>query len=245
MLMYFVFEALLTMPLARSSLSALVVVRTGFGFITSMPQNTLHAPRTCSVVSAEPECSIVTRSPGYARTTTGRPEAPATVLVNVPRYVPPRTQMVSPAPTRPDAPESAVVRSHGLLIEPSFALDPLVETYLPTRTVGAGAVTVTAAESDADPVAATTQAVPTATAVTNPVEFTRTLAVSRLSHVIVVPLRLAPVPSDTLVVSCAVLPATTDTAAGVTSTVASPPAGVETVLASPMYGSAPQPSTPE
>ena len=43
--------------------------------------------------------SIVARSPGYARSTIGAPALPRSALWNEPRYVPPRTQMVSPGCT--------------------------------------------------------------------------------------------------------------------------------------------------
>ena len=47
--------------------------------------------------SDPPARSIVTCSPGYALTLIGLSSVPVNVLVKWPRYVPPRSQIVSPA----------------------------------------------------------------------------------------------------------------------------------------------------
>jgi len=63
----------------------------------SSPQYHVYAPETVRIETPlllPP--SIVARSPGIARTTTGAVDEPVRYEVNVPRYVPPFTQIVSP-----------------------------------------------------------------------------------------------------------------------------------------------------
>ncbi len=71
--------------------------------------------------------SIVARSPGYARSTIGAPALPRSELWNAPRYVPPRTQIVSPGRTADGCP-SAVRRSQGRSRLPSPFGEPFGAT---------------------------------------------------------------------------------------------------------------------
>src|SRR5437867_2799271 len=107
-------------------------------FVSSKPQNTVHAPSTITFASVAVAPSSVARSPGYCRTTIGAAAVPFRVLMNPPRYVPPRSQMVSPGCTRPWPPLKAVCKSHGRP-EPSPALEPLGDTYHPGTTIVATA----------------------------------------------------------------------------------------------------------
>src|SRR5207249_4539107 len=80
----------------------------------SNPQKYVHAPSIFSVL-LEPSPARMGRSPGYRRTTIGAAEVPVSVLLKVPGYAPPRTQIVSPGCTctPPFPPASAVPTSHG------------------------------------------------------------------------------------------------------------------------------------
>src|SRR5207248_4358672 len=103
--------------------------RSGSESISSKPQNTAYSPVTTNrsprdVRDVAPAPSITARSPRYCRTTTGAPGAPRTLLTTAPRYVPPRSQIVSRGATRPPPPASPVARSQGRAILPSPALEP-------------------------------------------------------------------------------------------------------------------------
>src|SRR2546423_9647792 len=105
------------------------VVRSGSESISSKPQNVTFSPVTTNrsprtLREGAPAPSITARSPRYGRTTTGAPGAPRTLLTNAPRYVPPRSQIVSPGATRPPPPPSAVAKPQGRPTVPSPALDP-------------------------------------------------------------------------------------------------------------------------
>ena len=78
-------EVLFTRVLDRVWLDVEEVVRLGSELISSNPQNTLYDPRTWSVDPLLPAPSMMARSPGYCRTTTGAPAVPRTVLVKAPR----------------------------------------------------------------------------------------------------------------------------------------------------------------
>src|SRR5436189_4766762 len=93
---YRVFDALFTIMLGRVS-----VWRFGSELMTSKSHHSVHAPFTTNasprlVPDVPPAASMVARSPGYCRITTGRPETPATVETNLPSYVPPCSHTVSP-----------------------------------------------------------------------------------------------------------------------------------------------------
>src|SRR5947199_2157963 len=78
----------------------------GDEFITSKPQYQVSAP----LIVIEP--SMIVRSAGYWRTMMGAAVVPVNVLVNTPRYVPPRSQIVSPGCTALGW-LSASAKSHG------------------------------------------------------------------------------------------------------------------------------------
>src|SRR5436190_17731933 len=123
--MYFVFDASFTIMLGRVS-----VLRFGSELISSKSHHSVHCPFTMNasprdVVDVAPATSIVARSPGYCRITTGLPDAPATLGLNAPRYVPPWSQTVSPGWTLPEAPLSANASDHGWLALPVLLELPL------------------------------------------------------------------------------------------------------------------------
>ena len=53
-------------------------------FVSSKPQNTVHAPSTTRFAEGALAPSTVARSPGYCRTTIGAASLPFSVLVNEP-----------------------------------------------------------------------------------------------------------------------------------------------------------------
>src|SRR5882672_8369581 len=135
---YFVFDALLTIMFGR-----VFVLRFGSELIISNPHHTVHAPLTMKasprlVADVAPATSMMARSPGYCRMTTGFPGAPATVATNAPRYVPPCSQTVSPGWTWPPAPASAYARLHGALLFPALPVVPLADTCHPVSGVRGG-----------------------------------------------------------------------------------------------------------
>ena len=93
----------------------------GDEFITSKPQYQVSAP----LIVIEP--SMIARSAGYWRTMIEAVVLPVSVLVNTPRYVPPRSQIVSPGCTTLGW-LSAVIKSHGLAELPSPRAEPLDAT---------------------------------------------------------------------------------------------------------------------
>src|SRR5689334_3153426 len=68
----------------------------------------------------------------------GADTVPLRLGLNVPVYVPTRTQMVSPGWTLPPAPLKAVDRFHGLPVVPESPLVPPVVTYQPVCVPGGG-----------------------------------------------------------------------------------------------------------
>ena len=127
--MYLICVPLFATTSGRKLLLVDVVVRVGSEFRNSRPQYHVYDPCTTNPSFPEPSLpSMMTRSPGYPRTMIGAAAEPARFVSYVPRYVPARTQIVSPACTFPPAPERAVGRSHGLVELPSPLLEPPVVT---------------------------------------------------------------------------------------------------------------------
>src|SRR5690349_25149945 len=110
-------------------------VRSGSESINSKPQNTEYSPVTTNksprrVGDVAPAASIIARSPRYCRTTTGAPGAPCTLLTTDPRYVPPRSQIVSPGAVRaPPAPPTPLPRAPRPAPRPSPAPHPHGVSY--------------------------------------------------------------------------------------------------------------------
>src|SRR5690242_735424 len=103
------------------SLMPMTLTEPVFVFATSKPQYHVLLPWIIKLPS------IVARSPGYWRTTTGELVVPLSVAVTfVAGYRPPRSQTVSPGCTCVDV--SPVTRSQGREAVPSPLADPLGDT---------------------------------------------------------------------------------------------------------------------
>src|SRR3989442_7734197 len=136
-LISFTFAAFRTYTPGGRNARQLAQKRAVLEFITSKPQNTVQGPSMVKFASVAVAPSSVARSPRYCRTTIGAAADPVRVLLNVPSYIPPRSQIVSPGCTLPWPPLNAVCRSHGRL-EPSPVLEPLGEAYQPATVIVAG-----------------------------------------------------------------------------------------------------------
>src|SRR5712691_7440241 len=119
--MNFVCVPLFVTTSGRKSFPVEEVVRVGFEFVNSRPQYHVYAPCTTKPSFPDPSFpSMMTRSPGYARTMMGAAAVPVRFVLYVRAYVPTRTC--------PPAPLSAVCRSHGFPELPSPPLEPPVVT---------------------------------------------------------------------------------------------------------------------
>src|SRR6266576_2798309 len=186
--------------------------------ISSKPQYLVYEPLTVSTSFRMVPPSSVARSPGYCRTTIQFAALPFKLDENVPEYVPPRSQIVSPGCTRPPPPLSAVCRFHGRAELPSPPLVPLVATYQPWCV--AGVVTLIVAVPLFPSLVAVIVADPAETAVTRPLAETVATAGALLDHVTTRPVSVLPAASLVAALSCAVVPTRSVLVAGATVTVA-------------------------
>lgn len=124
---------------------------------------------------------------------------------------------------RPDAPDNAVVRSHGALALPLAPLLPLGATYHPAWFAGgggggAGASTTTAEVPDLPSLVAVIVALPPATPVTMPDVVTVATPELDVPHVMVRPVSTLPAESLSVALSCAFAPTASVSFFGVTVT---------------------------
>ena len=107
-----------------------LVERAGCESVNSNPQNQVFAPfieKALESVVFPVFRSTIARWPGIARRTIGRAAVPVSLLLNVPLYVPPLSQMVSPGRTT-DGCLSALASLQGFWLLPSPDEVPFADT---------------------------------------------------------------------------------------------------------------------